>query len=936
MSLKPWREVASPHPDVAAGRYQQAEFAADLAQVARGEGELEYRDPVEFFARTYLTEGMGRLLVTALERLSGKGGEPVVQLKTAFGGGKTHTMLALFHLLGGKAPVEQLAGVDEILKQANINDIPAARLAVIVGTDLNPTKTRLVQGVTVRTLWGHIAAQLGGKDAYSLIEEADDHGVAPGADILSQIFNEFGPAVVLIDELVSYARKIYNANGLTAGSFDSNLSFIQELTEAAKRSKRSIVVASIPESEKEIGGEGGQAALVRIEHIFKRLETIWKPVSATEGFEIVRRRLFTPIKDEAARDEVCRAFSRLYDENPADFPQECREVSYVDRLRAAYPIHPELFDRLYDDWSSLESFQRTRGVLRLMAAAIHELWDRNDRSLLILPGIMPLDAQRVKDELLGYLSEGWNAIVDKDVDGERSEPRAIDESSPRFGEFLAARRVARTIFLGSAPSVSQQAVRGIEDVRVRLGVTQPGESVAVFNDAIGRLSDRLTYLYSSNRRYWFDAHPNLRRTMEDRAGKLEPAEVEAEVVRRLRQIRERGDFKGVHVCSTSGDTPDDKQEARLVILPPSTGHRARSTDSPALVSANEILDKRGSSPRTYRNMLLFVAADTEQYKALEQETRRYLAWKSIVKEVDMLNLDAHQRREAEQGVERSNETAGIRLNDAYCWLLVPTQDGTNPMEWEQMRIAGGQENPVAKAAKKIDSSAQLIKSWSPDLLQRELDRWLWPDEPHITIKRLWECLSTYLYLTRLRDADVLLATIRDGVRSRDFFGYATSVTEDGRYRGLQFGSAGGSIYLDDQSVLVKPDVAEKQQQAETTVPLQTNDAATTNVKPGAETTINEKGETFKAPTTSPLEPLAASLPTRFHGTIALDATRLARDAGQVAEEVIQHLASIVGSNVEITLEIQATVPKGVPDNTVRIVTENCRTLKFNSFGFEED
>jgi hypothetical protein len=197
--------------------------------------------------------------------------------------------------------------------------------------------------------------------------------------------------------------------------------------------------------------------------------------------------------------------------------------------------------------------------------------------------------------------------------------------------------------------------------------------------------------------------------MEDRAGKLDIAEVEADIVRRLRLIRERGDFKAVHVCPASGDVPDE-QEARLVILSSSAGHRASRADSLALAAATEVLDKRGNSPRTHRNMLLFVAADAEQVNALEQETRRFLAWKSIVKDADLLNLDARQRREAakgdalnldayqlreaEQGEERSNETVSARLNEAYCWLLVPTQEGTDAMKWEATRIAGGQESPI--------------------------------------------------------------------------------------------------------------------------------------------------------------------------------------------------------------------------------------------------
>ena len=925
MALTPWREVVTPHPDVASGRYHQAEFAADLAEVIEGTADPEYQDPTEFFARTYLTDGMKRLLVTAVRRLDGKDGDPIVQLKTAFGGGKTHTMLALFHLLSRKASPEQMEGAEVIINDAQMSELPDARLAVIVGTGLNPSRTRQVNGLTVRTLWGDIAAQLGGREGYAIVRAADEKGVAPGADDLVTVLDQFGPAVILIDELVAYVRNIYGVSGLPAGSFDSNMTFVQSLTEAVKRSERSQLVASIPESDIEIGGEGGQAALERIESTFGRLESIWRPVEAREGFEIVRRRLFSPVKDEGTRDAVCRAFIQLYDENPSDFPSECREAAYLDRLRQEYPIHPELFDRLYDDWSTLERFQRTRGVLRLMAAVIHELWASDDRSGLILPGSIPLDAPPVREELLRYLPDGWNAVVDKDVDGAGAETRTIDADNPRFGELSAARRVAHAIFMGSAPHVRKQTARGIEDVRIRLGVAQPGESLAVFNDATGRMATRLTHLYISERRYWYDTQPNLRRTMEDRAVKLEPEVVETEIVRRLRQIRDRGDFSAVHPCPASADVPDEPN-ARLVILPPQIGHRATQRDSAAVIAATEILDKRGDIPRTYRNMLIFVAPDGEQWGPLESEVRRYIAWDSIVADTDMLNLDTHQRREAVRGKERSSETVGMRFNEAYCWLLIPTQEGTQPITWEDTRLSGAQENPVAKAIKQVKNDEQLITKWSPALLRRELDRWLWKEESHIGFKQVWECLATYLYLPRLRNSEVLLDTVKAGVRTQEWFGYANSVDADGRYSGLQCGYASGSIYLDDQSVLVKPEVAAKQLEADVKPP--TVDPP----KPEDETKEDEEPYVPGGKT----EPTQDTSPKRFYGTVNLNPMRAARDAQQIIDEVVQHLTSLPNVTVEVTMDIRATVSDGFTKDTVHTVKANCQTLKFTSQEFEEE
>lgn len=438
--LPSWRDVMEPHPDVAQGRYKNAEFAADLAQVARGEGAFEYRDPVEFFARTYVTEGMTGLLVQALKRVSGKDGEPVIQLKTAFGGGKTHSMLALYHMMRGKVSADRIPNIKPVLAQAGVSALPKANVAVLVGTALDPTRTKRpinFPGITINTLWGEMAAQLaesaGRPELYDFVKEADKKGVSPGSEALKNLFDACGPCLVLMDELVAYAKRIYGVKGLPAGSFDNFISFIQEITEAARASRNSLVVASIPESDIEIGGEAGKTALETIEHTFGRMESIWKPVAANEGFEVVRRRLFLDCKDPETRDRVCTQFSQLYQTNPSDFPPEVKEVEYRDRMISCYPIHPEIFDRLYDDWSTLERFQRTRGVLRLMAAVIHELWMGSDASAMIMPGSLSLDVPNVRDELIRYLPEGWNSIVNTEIDGKNSVPYQKDQSNQRYG-----------------------------------------------------------------------------------------------------------------------------------------------------------------------------------------------------------------------------------------------------------------------------------------------------------------------------------------------------------------------------------------------------------------------------------------------------------------------------------------------------------------------
>lgn len=936
--LLPWRQVVEPHPDVAAGRYRQAEFAADLAQVVRGTAEVEYQDPVEFFGRTYITEGMEDLLVQALKRVTGQGGEPVVQLKTAFGGGKTHSMLALYHLLRGQSYLEQLPHVQQLLAQAGLDTCPKSKVVALVGTDLNPSKVRrppTFPGITIRTLWGEIAAQLaeqaGKPELYDLVRKSDRAAVPPGSGTLVELLDACGPCVILIDELVAYARKLYGAKApMAAGTFDAVLTFVQELTEAVRASKDSMLVAAIPESDIEIGGEGGQKAMEILEHTFGRMEAIWKPVGAEEGFEIVRRRLFLPVHDEAGKMDVCRAFSEMYRQGGADFPIECKEMAYLERLQACYPIHPEVFDRLYGDWATLQRFQRTRGVLRLMAAVIHDLWIRQDASLLIMPGSIPLDNTVVREELTRYLSEGWNAVVETDIDGPRSLPYRIDAQNSRFGRYMAARRVARSIFLGSAPSVREQRVRGIQDVRARLGVVQPGEQVAVFNDALGHMGDRLRHLYSSNQRHWFDLQPNLRRTVEERAQQVSEDEVEEEIKRRLRTMRGRADFAGVHMCPGSSVEVGDEQTARLVVLAPNQLYRTVSSPSPAQEAALEYVLTRGQAPRLYRNMLAFVAPDAERYANLVQSTRSYLAWQSIVEDVDALNLDAFQRKEAQESSKTSNNTVNLQIQETYCWLLVPIQDGTEPITWEIRRLSQG-DNFVTMAASQMRSSELLITKWAPGLLCMELDRWLWREQDYISIKQLWEHLCSYCYLPRLRDQEVLLDAIKEGLGSDEYFGYATGITGGGRFLALRLGDT--SVLPDDNGFLVKAEVARKQLQQEAKEKPPADEKPPTGKTPSPTSTgiIGGGGVPPAPPTPSP----TARKPRRFHGSVELNPTRLTSAAGQVADEVVQHLTALLGAKVTVTMEIQAEVPDGVPDDVMRIVTENCQALKFKAQGFEK-
>ena len=961
--LKPWREVVVPHADVRSGRYQLAEFAADLAQVHRGEGSDEYRDPREFFRRTYLTEGLRRLLEDALQRLAGIGGDPVIELQTTFGGGKTHSLLALYHLFSN-VPAADLAGVPEILAEAQVTLVPEARRAVLVGTSLRPGQPETKpEGITTHTLWGELAYQLGGVEGYELVRESDLSATNPGS-ALNELFRRYAPCLILIDEWVAYARQLYGKDNLPAGTFDTHFTFAQALTEAARAVPQVLVVISIPASEPltsgedqpgeplssyaEVGGIGGQEALRRLKHVVGRMHSPWRPATPEEGFEIVRRRLFEEVQDYGARDAVVRKFSDLYRTHPEDFPSECKEGSYERRLRQAYPIHPELFDRLFEDWSSLERFQRTRGVLRLMATVIYELWDANDNGLLIMPGFLPLHSPSVQYELTRYLEEHWAPVIEKDIDGENSLPVALDRANPNFKRYSAARRVARTLYLGSAPTL-RTAHHGLEVRSIILGCVQPGESPSTFGDALRRLSEQATYLYVDGSRYWFSPQPTVARLARDREEQylLEQTGVDEEIVRRLRADRARGDFHAVHVAPNDSSQILDEPDARLVVLAPTYPHSIKSNEGLAQAKASEYLANRGLSPRRYRNSLVFLAADLARLEELRRAVAQYLAWQSIEQERELLNLDAFQENQARTRHKDADATVNSRILETYSWLLVPTQtEKLGTPELSALRVTGSEPLAV-RASRKLKTDGHLITELGPPMLRLELDRVpLWRGD-HVAVGQLWEDFAQYLYLPRLRDADVLLAAVQAGVADlaweQETFAYAEAYDEETqRYLGLR---AGQHASVTMAGLVVKPEAARRQLEAE----LGEGEAAA-GARPAA-TRVASVGGNAVSDATVPGVAVPAGLAgpeggeetrpvlRRFHGSVRLDPKRLSRDAGMIADEVVQQLVKHAelqkGASLEVTLEIQADLPEGAPEDLVRTISENCRTLKFDSQGFEE-
>lgn len=336
-------------------------------------------------------------------------------------------------------------------------------------------------------------------------------------------------------------------------------------------------------------------------------------------------------------------------------------------------------------------------------------------------------------------------------------------------------------------------------------------------------------------------------------------------------------------------------------------------------------------------MLAFVAPDQDKLRDLQTEVKRYIAWKSIISDKDDLNLDGGQLREAESSLNRSNSSVGTRIKETYCWLLVPYIDqyeDIKTVQWEISNLGGGDDEIVSKATKKMIQGEQIITTWAPALLKMSLDELLWKNADDIAIKKLWEYLCTYCYLPRLANYNVLEDTIAKGIHSTEFFGIAAGFSGE-RYIDLKLNEIVYSINQSD--LLVKPFVAMKQIMEERKSPVPGED-----ILPGSAGGSAASGQGEQQPGGTPGQAggdtggTSASKNTRFFMSVKLDNTRVNKNVNDYLTEVIQHLMSVDGADVELMLEVSVSAPSGIPSSTVRTVSENCRTLKIQNFGFEDN
>jgi hypothetical protein len=925
-ALEAWRFIAPPREDITAGRLTLDHFAANLAVVDRREVDGAYGDPDEFFRATHMTGGLKLVLESGASRLARGHGPSVIGLQTNFGGGKTHTMLALLHMARATDP-SALQGVKEILGDG-AGGLKGAKAVAFSGSDKGPDVPLIFAGSRpIRTVWGYLAYRLAGDEGLALLGDSEEAGTNPGGEALEKVLKASGgPALILLDEIVAYVKQ------LTGARYEANLAFFQSLTEAASRVPQALVVGSLPESEDESGGDRGRETLVRLEALFGRVQSSWQAAQGTETYAIVRRRLFQEL-DEAgikARDKTIEAYRRLYRENRKDFPAGVDEAAYADLMREAYPVHPMLFDKLAQEWGGLDKFQRTRGVLKFIAESARRIWMNSSDEPLIQLGSIPLGDPQVRGSVIDPLDgPSWAAIVDGEVESDRALPVRLDGEKHRYGERRVATRSARAVFLGTAPR--GEAKGGMSGADVRLACAVPDENVSVFGDALSELASRSGHLYTNGSAYWFGSQPTLRKLAETKAQDRSDDEADDAIIELLNaDSRSRGRFAKVHVCPLHPEEAEESQAVALVILHPRAAHDTRGEGSLAVAAAEDALKRRtGGRLRQARNTLLFVAAEAGALAEARKTAKLMLAWR-MIRDDKGLDLKDSQRADATLQAQQSHAALESAVRRGWSQILLPVArrlgDG-EPFDIDRITLRNTSGKSVAQAVWDRVNADGLVLDKLGRLTLADRLRDNWPaGVDHLSLATIRDWFVQYVAFERLRDetvlADALTEMLRDGLAE---FAYAEAVGEDGMYRGLASGKI-VQVRFDAGAVLVRRAAADAQLRA---------DAPPTAAEPAA----GPSSETPEGEHTAVTEtPAAARKLRRFYGSVELSPDRPVKDLQPIIDSVIAELLRTDGVRISIRLEVEATAPGGFDPDDAAVVRDNARTLKFKNeaTGFSED
>jgi len=673
--MKSWFKNVKPHKDIQEGHLDESVFAANLAEVASGTGREIYTSPEMFFQKTYFTAALKNIAKRVVQGLNGgqDSENRVISLQTGFGGGKTHTLISLYHLAKWGKKATKSEGAKELVQFTGEPKFDSSHIAVFTNTTNDPAQGRKVNGITIKTLWGELAYQLGGKPAYEIIRINDEKQVAPKG-LFKKVLEQNKPALILIDELADYCVSASAVKVEGSNLSDQTVSFMQELTESVSGTDHCVLIATLPASAQELAASPvSSQILTALENRITRVGANMKPVEDDEIFEVVRRRLFEDLGNEGEIENVISAYSLLYQSMLAEIPSYALKTEYKEKLKKSYPFHPELIDMFRLRWASNPYFQRTRGVLRILAAIVSDLWKRQtslsgSQYLIHTSDVTLSNIEALTSQITILNGASWDAVINADISGTSSNAFKIDNEVKGLGSYNITQGVASTILMGTFGSKGQN--KGVSVDEIKLNMVKPaGFNHNDINSALDRMEANAHYLYYSStgqKRYWFDTTPNINILINQGKGNIKPLDIAAEILRRISDKIKLVQVFNILV-NPSEDIPE-QMKPTLIILSPKFLANPNEINGNIKPVIEKIATKKGNSERIYRNTILFLVCSEVGSSKLQSDIRDYLACQKISLEYNT-QLEKEQKEEIRRRIEEANKQSDSSLVSAYNIVL---------------------------------------------------------------------------------------------------------------------------------------------------------------------------------------------------------------------------------------------------------------------------
>lgn len=810
--------ACEPRAEVLSGDLREELFAARLRDVIEGHADDVYWNPDIFFDNTYPTAGLRLLLSEALGRLLGAkpANNAIIRLETAFGGGKTHNLIALYHVASGYVPPVRFLDTDLVLAPGTV------RIAGVVGSDLEPTIGLQHEEVTTYTLWGEIAYQLGGAPAYDLVQQSEIDKTAPGTGLLEQLIGN-APTLIMLDEVARHLRSAKTVPTATGRSdlAEQTVAFLMSLFEFAASKQNVVVVLTLADSSDAFGTETDELRqeiereLAEAKRLSARQERVITPTAETEIAAIVTHRLFKHI-DGAAAAETTRVYMDYYKEcleYGADLPQRALRAEYSQEMEADYPFHPELLTALNRKVSTIPNFQKTRGALRLLAMVIRELWNYpQDDVFLIHPFDVNLASEGIANDLTSRLERPrFRQVIEADIvsplAGSQAHAQILDEM---VGGAPFTWRVASTAFLHS---LTQGIASGIDPADLSLAVVTPNDDPALVRKAAERLTDKGWFFEYDGHRYRFKTEPSINKIVADEIGSVGLVKAKMELDRRIRDVWRKGYFKPIFFPSEPADVDDDAGTPKLVIVHYDAAIAATENPAPPDLIMR-LFNHTGAQEgyRTFKNNLVFLVADRDQVDNMVANAQRYLAIQRILGDPErMSEFYDDQRQKLKRMGDSAELEVRVAITKSYKWLYYPSGDtpqaysnlAREPLQaQDQGEVNVDQSEVVLRVLKSLEKvqtqdaqplSAKFLKARAWDMGQT-----------HLSTEDLRKAFARKMNLRMMLDLNQLKKTIRNGIEQNVWIYYAAA-----EQMGYSAESPSPAIQIGDEAQLYVPEEYER-------------------------------------------------------------------------------------------------------------------------------